>query len=133
MWQSILNSLKEVSEAWGKLTPMRKAGLVGVGVIIVACVAGMGVWVGQKSYTPLYTNLSPDGSISLVKILQEENIPYQVSNDGTTISVPPEFVQATTMKLAVRGMPDGQKPGLELFDKESFGTSSYVQRINSFN
>ena len=130
MWQSILGSLKELNESWGKLTNVRKASFLAVGVVILACIAGMGMWVGQKSYTPLYTNLSPDGSMALVKILQEENIPYQVGNDGTTISIPPEFVQATTMKLAVRGMPDGQKPGLELFDKESFGTSSYVQRIN---
>jgi flagellar M-ring protein FliF len=130
MWQSIINALRDVSSTWSKLSLVKKSGLLSLAAIILSCMIGLGVWVGQKSYAPLYTNLTPDGSIALVKILQQENIPYLVSNDGTTISVPPEFVQSTMMKLAVKGMPDGQKPGLELFDKESFGTSSYVQRIN---
>lgn len=130
MWQAVLSALKELTQAWGKLSLVRKIGFVTLGGIILACMTGLGVWVGQKSYSPLYQNLTPDGSATLVKMLQEENIPFLVSSDGTTVSIPPEFVQSTTMKLAVRGMPDGQKPGLELFDKESFGTSSYVQRIN---
>jgi flagellar M-ring protein FliF len=53
-----------------------------------------------------------------------------VTKDGAEISIPPEFIQPTLMKLAMKGVPGGQKPGMELFDKESFGTSSYVQRIN---
>ena len=65
-----------------------------------------------------------------MKILQGENIPYMVSPDGAEISIPPEFIQPTLMKLAIKGVPGGNKPGMELFDKESFGTSSYVQRIN---
>lgn len=99
-------------------------------IAMIACLIALGVWVGEKSYAPLYTDLQPDASIALVKILQEENIPYLVTKDGKTISIPPELVQPTLMKLAVKGSPGGSKPGMELFDKESFGTSSYVQRIN---
>jgi flagellar M-ring protein FliF len=130
MWQQILTTLREFGEQWNKMSVGRKASL-GIGfVVAVACLMALGVWVGEKSYAPLYTNLQPENSIALVKILQEERIPYLVSNDGGTVSIPPEFIQPTLMKLAVRGTPGGQKPGMELFDKESFGTSSYVQRIN---
>jgi flagellar M-ring protein FliF len=130
MWQSILSALREFNSSFGKMSMARKAGLFTVSALIVTCLVALGSWVGRKSYSPLYTQLTPESSMALVKLLQEENIPYLVSDDGTTVSVPPEFVQATTMKLAIRGMPQGQKPGLEIFDKESFGTSSYVQRIN---
>jgi len=130
MWQSILMSLKEFTEQWVKMSFARKVSLSTLFVIVVSCMIALGVWVGEKSYAPLYTNLAPENSISLVKILQEERIPYMMADEGKTISIPPEFVQPTLMKLAVRGIPGGQKPGLELFDKESFGTSSYVQRIN---
>lgn len=130
MWSSVIGALKDLSESWSKLTVVKKSGFLMLAVVILACMTGLGVWVGQKSYSPLYTNLTPDASLALVKMLQEESIPYNVSNDGTTVSIPPEFVQSTMMKLAMKGMPEGQKPGLELFDKESFGTSSYVQRIN---
>jgi flagellar M-ring protein FliF len=130
MWQSILRILSEFSDQWGKFTLAKKTAATAVGTIIIACFIALGVWVGEKSYAPLYTDLQPDQSINLVKILSQENIPYSVSENGATISIPPELVQQTLMKLAVKGMPAGQKPGMELFDKESFGTSSYVQRIN---
>ena len=130
MWQTVVGILKEVSDQWAKLSFGKKVGAFSVVGILIACMLMLGVYVGEKSYAPLYTDLQPENSIALVKILQEENIPYLVAKDGTTISIPPELVQPTLMKLAVRGTPGGHSPGLELFDKESFGTSSYVQRIN---
>jgi flagellar M-ring protein FliF len=130
MWQAIVSTLKGLNDEWAKLSMGRRAGAMSIAGLLIVCLVGLGVWVGEKSYAPLYTNLQPENSIALVKILQEENIPYLVTKDGSTISIPPELVQPTLMKLAVRGTPGGQKPGLELFDKESFGTSSYVQRIN---
>ncbi len=130
MWESLVKVLNEVGEQWGKFSLAKKVGISALAVTIIGCLIALGVWVGEKSYAPLYTDLQPDQSIQLVKILQEENIPYMVSSNGAAISIPPEFVQPTLMKLAMKGVPGGQKPGMELFDKESFGTSSYVQRIN---
>ncbi len=130
MWQAIVSSLKDLNGQWAKMNPGKKAAAMSVAFVLVLCTLALGVWVGEKSYSPLYTNLSPEESINLVKMLQEENIPYLVTKDGTTVSIPPELVQPTLMKLAVRGTTDGHKPGLEIFDKESFGTSSYVQKIN---
>lgn len=130
MWESIVKVINEASDQWAELSSGKKVGVSAVGVLIITCLVALGVWVGEKSYEPLYTDLQPDQSIELVKILQSENIPYMVSTDGTTISIPPEFIQPTLMNLAIKGVPGGNKPGMELFDKESFGTSSYVQRIN---
>lgn len=130
MWQSLLKTLQDLNGQWEKMNGGKKIGVGVLFVVIIACMIGLGNWVGEKSYAPLYSNLQPEESIALVKVLQEKNIPYLVTADGSTISIPPELVQQTLMQLAVQGAPSGQKPGLELFDKESFGTSSYVQRIN---
>jgi flagellar M-ring protein FliF len=130
MWESLIKVLNELGEQWAKFSLAKKTGVSGLVVVIIGCLIALGVWVGEKSYAPLYTDLQPEQSIQLVKILQEENIPYMVAKNGAEISIPPEFVQATLMKLAMKGVPGGNKPGMELFDKESFGTSSYVQRIN---
>ncbi len=130
MFESLVKIFNEISEQWGKFGIAKKVALSSLMVLIIGCLVAMGVWVGEKSYAPLYTDLQADQSIQLLKILQEENIPYMVTKDGAEISIPPEFIQPTLMKLAMKGVPGGQKPGMELFDKESFGTSSYVQRIN---
>lgn len=130
MLDSIGNTIRDLFGEWNKLSGARKAAAGAVGAIVIGSLVALGMWVGETSYSPLYTNLQPGESIELVKTLQAENIPYMVSNDGATISIPPEFVQGAMMKLAVKGISGGQKPGMELFDKESFGTSNYVQRIN---
>ena len=130
MFESLVKIFNEISEQWGKFGIAKKVALSSLMVLIIGCLVAMGVWVGEKSHAPLYTDLQADQSIQLLKILQEENIPYMVTKDGAEISIPPEFIQPTLMKLAMKGVPGGQKPGMELFDKESFGTSSYVQRIN---
>ena len=114
MLQAILGSLKDLNGQWAKMSPGKRAGAMGVAFVLVLCTLALGVWVGEKSYSPLYTNLAPEESINLVKMLQEENIPYLVTKDGTTVSIPPELVQPTLMKLAVRGTNDGHKPGLEI-------------------
>ena len=127
---AIAETLKDILGNWTKLSPGKKLGLVGVGTSVVVGLLLLGLWIGEKSYVPLYTDLQPENSIELVKVLQENRVPYMVEDDGQTILVPPEFEKQTLMQLAVKGVPGGQKPGMELFDKESFGTSSYVQRIN---
>ncbi len=127
---SLANSFKEFISSWSSMPPSKKIGTGVIGASIVAALVFLGTWVGEKSYVPLYSDLQPENSIELVKILQQDRIPYMVENDGKTILVPPEYVKQTLMQLAVKGVPGGQKPGMELFDKESFGTSSYVQRIN---
>ncbi|NCN28573.1 flagellar M-ring protein FliF [bacterium] len=130
MFDAIASTFKELGISWSKLAPGKKLGASAILFIIMGCILAFGAWVGEKSYTPLYKEMSPENSIALVKFLQQERIPYLVGDEGQTVSIPPEFVQQTLMKLAIQGMPGGNKPGMELFDKESFGTSSYVQRIN---
>lgn len=127
---SVANSFKEFINQWGTFSPAKKIATSAVAISIVGALVFLGSWVGDKTYTPLYTDLQPENSIELVKILQQDRIPYMVEDDGKTILVPPEYVKQTLMQLAVKGVPGGHKPGMELFDKESFGTSSYVQRIN---
>src|SRR6202012_1830117 len=61
----------------------------------------------------------------------EKQVPYQLIDGGKTISVPPEFVHSAQMMLmSETGLQKIGQVGFELFDKESFGTTSYVQRIN---
>ncbi|MCB1562870.1 MAG: flagellar M-ring protein FliF [Alphaproteobacteria bacterium] len=79
----------------------------------------------------LYRDLSPEDSGSIAAKLEESEIPYEASPDGTRIMVPENDVGRARLLLAESGLPNGGSMGYELFDKSSgFGTTNFVQNIN---
>ena len=79
----------------------------------------------------LYTDLSSIDSGAVATKLEESQIPYEISSDGSRILVPGDEVGRARMLLAAEGLPNGGSVGYELFDKQSgFGTTNFVQNIN---
>lgn len=93
------------------------------------------VFVSLRVSTPesklLYSDLSTEDSGAVAAKLQEEQITFTVSPDGTRIMVPETDVGRARLLLAEAGLPNGGSLGYELFDKQSgFGTTNFVQNIN---
>jgi flagellar M-ring protein FliF len=80
---------------------------------------------------PLFTDLPPDDSASIIKDLERQAVPYLLKNDGTIILVPQDKVARLRMKLAESGLPKGGGVGYEIFDKtDALGSTTFVQNIN---
>lgn len=80
----------------------------------------------------LYSDISQMDSGAMVAKLEESQIPYEVSSDGSRIMVGDTDVGRARMLLAEAGLPNGGSMGYELFDKQSgFGTTNAVQNINA--
>ena len=93
------------------------------------------IFVSMRISTPelkmLYTDLSPADSGAMAAKLEEAQIPYDVSADGSRISVPDADIGKARMLLAQAGLPNGGSMGYEIFDKQSgFGTTNFVQNLN---
>ncbi len=93
------------------------------------------VFISMRITTPemklLYTDLSSIDSGAVAAKLEESQIPYEISSDGSRILVPSDEVGRSRMLLADAGLPNGGSMGYELFDKQSgFGTTNFVQNIN---
>lgn len=79
----------------------------------------------------LYADLSVADSGAVAAKLEELQIPYEMSADGSRISVSGKEVGRARMLLAQDGLPNGGSMGYEIFDKQqSFGTTNLVQNIN---
>lgn len=79
----------------------------------------------------LYTDLSSTDSGAIAAKLEETDIAYQISADGSRILVPGDEVGRARMLLAEAGLPNGGSLGYEIFDEQSgFGTTNFVQNIN---
>jgi flagellar M-ring protein FliF len=79
----------------------------------------------------LFSNLDSADSNQVIAQLQQQNIPYDVKNNGTQIFVPSDKVASTRLALASEGLPGGGTVGYEIFDDASaLGTTNFMQNIS---
>jgi len=77
----------------------------------------------------LYTDLDPSSAQAMVERLQNENVPFQLSADGTAVMAPQERLAELRMSMATDRL--GGKIGYAVLDQEEpFGVSSSRARLN---
>ncbi|WP_068082061.1 flagellar basal-body MS-ring/collar protein FliF [Polycladidibacter stylochi] len=78
----------------------------------------------------LYANLERDDVTQIGTALQSAGIPFDVSADGTVVSVSVGSTARARMLLAEKGLPRGSGAGYELFDQMgSLGLTSFMQSV----
>lgn len=117
-------------EFFTSLDPSKRFALIGTGIGIVVVTAILLIWAAKTKYSTLYTDLNREDSKQLSLLLEEKKIPYQVSNDGKTIAIPKEMINRFRLEVATLGVNFSGAVGYEVFDKQSFGTTSFVQKVN---
>jgi flagellar M-ring protein FliF len=129
--QDILEKIyRNFTEFFKGLDTTKKIGFIIVTCMILAAMTGIVVWASKTRYDVLYTDLNKDDARKIAILLEEKKIPYQTSNDGKSISIPEDLVGVWRLEIAKLGTSFSGTVGYEVFDKQSFGTTSYVQKIN---
>lgn len=108
----------------------RRVGLIAVAGLLLASMTGIVVWSSKTDYKVLYTDLTKDDSAVIARMLEEGKISYQVKDDGKSILVPEDQVEIWRLEIAKKGVNFTGTVGYEVFDKQAFGTTSFVQKIN---
>lgn len=101
-------------------------------VVIMGFIAGLlavTFWVRTPDYGLLYSDLSQKEAGEVVAYLRDNNIPYKVKDNGSTVLVPANKIYESRMILAENSLPRGEV-GFELFDKVKFGMSDLAQKVN---
>nr|WP_207168885.1 flagellar basal-body MS-ring/collar protein FliF [Rhodovibrio sodomensis] len=79
----------------------------------------------------LYGDLTTSDSGQIASELEARGVPFEVSPDGSRISVPKNEIGRLRVAMAEQGLPDGGTVGYEIFDNSSnLGTTNFVQNIN---
>ena len=118
-------NILEVVKGW----PVRKKAIAAsVAVLCVALLVLAFSWSQKEEYQVLFANLSEADAGQIAVKLKEMKIPYRAEAGG--ILVPQSKVYDARLALASQGLPQGGGIGFELFDKTSFGTTEFVQKLN---
>jgi flagellar M-ring protein FliF len=100
-----------------------------------AALVGLIVWLfvrlfAAADFKNLYTGLDPTDTQKIVARLTLENIPYQLSSDGTSIDVPADKLDRIRIEMASQNLPHTGRMGFELFDKPNWSSSDFSERVN---
>ena len=113
------------------LSTSRKMALGITGGVIFLFLCGLFYWASSQSYQPVsYGQMNAEDSANVMRLLREKKIPFKVDPSGKQITVPPEYLNDLRLQLAMEGLPQSSGVGYELFDKQSFGTTSFLNKVN---
>lgn len=114
---------------WERLSGRQKLGL-GLGAAAIAAVTLVSIWwTLQPDYVMVVDQANPDRLAVAVREIDKLKIPYEVSEDGTSLSVPSNRVGQVRMGLA-NGMVAGGGVGFEIFNNSDFSTTEFTQKVN---
>jgi len=122
-WRGLVGTIK----GW---PVQRKAALAAVLAITLALFAFIIIKAQTADYQLLYGNLAETDASAVVEWLKGNNIPYKLGNNGRNIHIPVKDVYETRLSLAASGLPQGGGVGFEIFDKQSFALTDFVQKVN---
>jgi flagellar M-ring protein FliF len=113
------------------LGPTKRLSILAASLVSLVGLVVIAFMVSGKDYAPLLTNVPSDQVSTIVAKLNEKNVPFQLRDDGKTVTVPKELLHSTQMSLMSElGSTKLGSIGLEIFDKQDFGSSTYAQKIN---
>lgn len=129
MNEQIRRIFNQIREFWNRFTSSQKKKIViGIASIITIAVL-LTILLSIPNYETLYTGLSPEETGQIKESLDSKGIKYEISNGGTTISVPKENVDSLKVQLAAEGIPKSGSIDYSFFsEKSGFGMTD-----NEFN
>ncbi len=110
-------------------------GRLGIMLTVAASTIAFFIYLTSRLATPdmalLYADLDIQDSGQIISRLEQMEVRYKLSRDGSQIHVPSDQVGRMRVAMAEEGLPTGGSVGYEIFDRsEGLGTTKFVQNVN---
>jgi flagellar M-ring protein FliF len=115
---------------WAGLLPKQRIYLVLALGLTLAVAAFIVKMIATPDYKTLMTGLEPADAQTISAQLAAKKIPYIVSPDGGSISVPKDKLDASRLEVASHDSPHSGRIGYEIFDKVSWGQTEFDEKVN---
>ncbi|HRP65241.1 MAG TPA: flagellar basal-body MS-ring/collar protein FliF [Thauera sp.] len=112
------------------LTQRQKIAAAAGVALAIALLVGVLLWNRAPDYAVLFSNLDERDGGQIIAALQQQNVPYRMSANGSAILVPQAQVHETRLRLAAEGLPKGGLAGFELMDGQKLGISQFNEQVN---
>lgn len=122
--------LQQTLQNINALSQRQKIAAAAAIALAIALIVGALLWNRQPEYAVLFSNLEERDGGQIIAALQQQNVPYRMSDNGSAILVPQAAVHEIRLRLAANGLPKGGLAGFELMDGQKLGISQFNEQIN---
>ncbi|WP_405458975.1 flagellar basal-body MS-ring/collar protein FliF [Paenibacillus sp. HJGM_3] len=130
MNESILQYKERLTQYWKQASKVQKYMILATVVILIAVLILTSINLSKTEYATAFTNLQPNDAASIKGYLDGAKIPYKLSADGKSISVPAN--QAASIKLDVESQ-GLNKSGSLGYSGTFGGSKTFGMSDNEFN
>ncbi len=119
---------EQLKQLWTRQSVIWRVLFLVAAAICLVVIVGVVIWV-KPEYSVLFSDLPVEDAAEITAKLDAEDVPYRLSAEGTTVSVPKDRTQKLRMDVAVSGLPSGPGKGWGLFDDSQFGMTPFQQNV----
>ncbi|MEP6765708.1 MAG: flagellar basal-body MS-ring/collar protein FliF, partial [Gemmatimonadaceae bacterium] len=119
-----------VDSIFGRSVTARQLAIVGVGIAVTAAIFFVTQWSVEPVMMPLFADVPIASVGQMTDKLTELGIVYKLDRTGNTIRVAEGDMAKARVALAREGLPNAGRPGMELFDKPTWGMTDFTQKVN---
>lgn len=120
-------NLLKLMQEWPLSRQIATAAVLLISVVLFGILIFQARTAGQQL---LYANMSMTDASSVASWLKTQRVPYSLKNGGRDIWVSADQLYQTRLDLAANSLPTGGGMGFEIFDKQSFALTDFVQKVN---
>lgn len=129
--QEFLNQIStNFMDFYKSLDSRRRVSLFGITLAIIVGMTLLVIWASKTQYKLVYSELTSQDSAKIQQILNKGDIDFQLKAGGAQIFIPEDQVDNVRLEIAKMGVDFNSTVGYEIIDKQTFGTTSFVQKIN---
>ncbi len=111
--------VEQLRKFYEGLDPRRQKVLWAALALTAVTLIAVGIWASGDSYQVVYTDDDPEAMAAAKSALEERNVPFRVSGDGSSLSVPQHMAGEARVDIA----STGNIVGLEVIETISAGTT----------
>lgn len=111
-------------------SPQRQIILIGAAAISGAILLFLLWFLLRTPYSPAFTGINSTDALTITQELEKLKMPYELADEGTTIMVPQDRVDAARVNILGGELPLKGAVGFELFNKTDMGLTEFAQKIN---
>ena len=108
----------------------RRAMIAAAGLGVTVLILVVAHFVSAPQWVPAIANVPIEQASQLADRLSEAGIAHRLASGGAEIMVAEPDLARARVALAKGGLSGGSRPGLELFDGQTWGWNDFTQRVN---